>query len=481
MKTQPQGGSRKPRAAVARWLRIALVCFLSGCQALPGRVATCQRPTILPRRSIAFHQIIVDTAVTTAERPVRSLGVLVAEPAEAARGAADGLHKRAMKLCHAPDPVPEDRSVLDVAALEEELKRVNGNELQPACIDLITDGDEALAALEEALKQATCRIDILMYLWDNDPLGWEVAKRVAESASEAVPVRILIDGGGNLLQGEPDNASASEVNAVVCWLSQQPHVHVIRTRNPFYRFDHRKLVLIDGRLIWSGGRNFTHEAFFEAHDLTYLMNGPLTGDMASRYEEFWRAQGGPPAPPPPAAVTPHEPNTMARFVRTRPYERDLANTVYAAVDRAKHHIYLENPYFSDNLLIVKLAQARRRGVDVRVVLTLDSGSTPTDIANRVIVNRLLAMGIRVYLYPGLLHVKALSVDGVWAYIGTGNFDPLSLRHNRELGVAVSHGSLVAELEERLFLPDQRPEWQQCEPLRLHGYEYFFEMFAGLFL
>ena len=51
-------------------------------------------------------------------------------------------------------------------------------------------------------------------------------------------------------------------------------------------------------------------------------------------------------------------------------------------------------------------------------------------------NRLLRAGVRVYLYPGMTHVKATTVDGLWAYLGTGNFDALSLRHNRELGLAV---------------------------------------------
>src|SRR5262245_58021212 len=165
MKTQRQGGQKKPRAAVRHWLRLALVFFLSGCQAVPARVATCERPPLLPwRQCIAFRQIVVDTAVASAHHPLRSLGVTMAEPVEAARAGLDGLQKRAMKLCPAPGPVPDDRPVLDVDALEEELKEISKNELQPACIDLITDGHEALAALEEALKQATCRIDILMYL-----------------------------------------------------------------------------------------------------------------------------------------------------------------------------------------------------------------------------------------------------------------------------------------------------------------------------
>ena len=113
-------------------------------------------------------------------------------------------------------------------------------------------------------------------------------------------------------------------------------------------------------------------------------------------------------------------------------------------------MYVENPYLSDSHLIYLLAKARRRGADVRVVLTLKSDTQIFDHANRVTANRLLKAGVRVYLYPGNTHIKAMAVDGVWAYTGTGNFDNLSLRHNRELGLAVFDGPAIRELEERGF-------------------------------
>jgi cardiolipin synthase len=478
------GGKGRLRAALWRRLRAGLVSLLAGCQAVPGHVTTCRHTDLpVPRAARVAGQIAVDTAAEAGRRPLRSASVVVIEPVLALGEAATGLFRKrlGLNLAPRPGPVPVCRPTLDPDALEAELNRVARDDSQPACIRLILDGHEALAALKEALDQATCQIDVLMYLWDNDPLGWAVARLLAARAGPTLTVRVLVDGGGNLLQGEPRSATARQVNAVVCWLAHQPFVRLIRTRNPFCRFDHRKLVLIDGRLVWSGGRNFTRGAFFEAHDLTYTLSGPLTAEVAARFERFWREQGGPPGEPPPPPLPADGANTRARLVRTRPYEANLARTVYTAVERARHHIYVENPYLSDNSLFLRLAQARRRGVDVRVMLTLDSGSKLLDVANRATVNRLLRAGIRVYLYPGQTHVKALSVDGVWAYLGTGNFDALSLRHNRELGVAVSHGPLVGELEERLFLTDFRPEWEVCRPLPLGGYEFLFEALASMFL
>jgi cardiolipin synthase len=103
-------------------------------------------------------------------------------------------------------------------------------------------------------------------------------------------------------------------------------------------------------------------------------------------------------------------------------------------------------------------------VDVRVVLTLDSQVALIDRANKITINRLLAAGIKVYQYPGSIHVKAASVDGLWAYLGTGNFDALSLHRNLELGLAIGGGPVLKELDERLFLPDFQPEWELTSPL-----------------
>jgi cardiolipin synthase len=168
-------------------------------------------------------------------------------------------------------------------------------------------------------------------------------------------------------------------------------------------------------------------------------------------------------------------------VYTEPLERSLRRAIYEAVDGARHHIYLENPYPTDNGLVLKLARARRRGVDVRVVLTIQGETSSTNHANRVLASRLVRAGVRVYLYPDLLHTKALAVDGCRVYLGTGNFDGLSLRRNHELGVVIESSPLIAEVEERVFLADFRPEWELTEPLRLSPVDYFYEIVASAFL
>ncbi len=468
------------RTALRRLTAPALGLLLAaGCRVPPGQLTAC-RPTAAPRPVLLAAQGVEDTAVITAAYPGRSGRVLLTEPlAYLGAGYAGLAEKRVLtKLMPAPDPIRCDRPTLDRDELEADARRVSGVPRQCADIRIYLDGCEALAALDDVIDGAACRIDVYMYLWGSDEVGWHVARRLAAKAGPDLPVRVLADGGGQLLHGEPRHARADEVNQALCWLARQPHVQVIRERNSGFRFDHRKLVVADGRVAWDGGRNFVDSAFFKDHDLSYTLSGPLAAECARRFDEDWQFQGGePPAVPAPAPAAAPAPNALARLVRTRPVDHSLARLVYHAVERARHHVYVENPYFGDNHLLYLLAQARQRGADVRVVLTVHSDSPLYDRSNKVMANRLLAAGCRVYLYPGMTHVKALAVDGVWAYTGTGNFDNLSLRHNRELGVAVSDGPFLAEFEDRLFHADFNPEWELTEPRHLSPLDYLYEMIA----
>jgi cardiolipin synthase len=256
----------------------------------------------------------------------------------------------------------------------------------------------------------------------------------------------------------------------------------LRTRNPLAHFDHRKLVVLDGRIAWTGGRNFTLASFFEYHDVSYTLEGPLVADMLRGFEESWEQSGGTARP---AGVKPEleesEANAWGRVVGTSVTRRDLARVLYRTVDHSYHHIYLENPYFTDSILWCKLAHARRRGADVRIIFARDSQSVVIDRAVRVTVNRLLRTGVRVYMYPSTTHVKAASVDTRWAYLGTGNFDNLSLRRNNEVGVSISTGPLIDEIEQRVFLHDLKPEWEIKEPLEVNLGDYLCEVIANIIL
>jgi cardiolipin synthase len=450
----------------------------------PAKPSGCTPGTVNANRyRMLARQILCDSGEEIVHHPLRAGRTVLADQAAWFGSAGRGLFGKriCMRLHGTPPPLGPCGERLNSTLTE--------TGLQPASVQLYPDGGAALSVLDRMIDSAQCRIDVLIYTWEDDAVGWSVAQHLAGKASPACRVRILVDGGANLIfapsptddtPDTPKPKTAGEVNRVVCWLAQQPCVELIRVRNPCAHFDHRKLVLIDGQNAWAGGRNFTHTAFFLRHDLTFTMQGPLVAEWQTMYENYWREQGGKPA-----CIQPQTPpivaNAAGRLVENAPTHHSLRKSLYRAIDGACRFVYLENPYLTDNGVITKLARARRRGVDARILFTIRSDTESINHTNKVTANRLLAAGVRVYLYPGRVHTKAALIDGCWAYLGSGNFDLLSLHRNHEDGVIFGPGPILNDIEQTLFQPDFNPEWELRAPLPLTAEDYAYELLASFFL
>jgi cardiolipin synthase len=510
MTTRTKGRHKRRLVARSCWLPAALLLLLPlicGCQISPAQPSGCTQATAnAPRYRALTRQILCDTGAEIVHHPLRAGRTMLAGEAAWFCSVGRGIFGKRLGMClHGVPPPYRCVNGYDAALIE--------TGLQPAAVQLCPDGGAALAALEQMIDSAQCRIDVLMYIWEDDAVGQDIAQRLAAAAAAKRRVRVLVDGGANLIfapssatysvPGAPPSTlsrqekpkTAGAVNSVVCWLAQQPGVELIRIRNPFAHFDHRKLVLIDGQAAWLGGRNFTQSSFFVRHDLSLTMQGPLVWQLQDCFEKYWRDQGGKPdqcrragsesggrvpvayASGPSVFVA----NAAGRLVENAPTHHSLRRALYHAIDHARRFVYLENPYLTDNGVIVKLARARRRGVDVRILFTIQSDTPSINHTNKATANRLLAAGVRVYLYPGRVHTKAALVDGCWGYVGSGNFDLLSLYRNHELGVVFGPGPILDELYQVLFLPDFNPDWELHSPLPLTAADRLYEMLAAFFL
>jgi phosphatidylserine/phosphatidylglycerophosphate/cardiolipin synthase-like enzyme len=132
--------------------------------------------------------------------------------------------------------------------------------------------------------------------------------------------------------------------------------------------------------------------------------------------------------------------------------KPFSTAVGQALRSARSYVYVENPYLFDKRMILELVQARKRGVDVRVILPRVNDFKAGGRGNLVIANYLLARGVRVFFYPGMTHVKALMVDD-WSCVGTANLNHLSLRVNQEQNIASSDSGFAARLKRELFEED----------------------------
>lgn len=147
-----------------------------------------------------------------------------------------------------------------------------------------------------------------------------------------------------------------------------------------------------------------------------------------------------------------------------------------AIDRAKDHIYISTPYFiPDHQILDALIRAQGRGVDVRIMVPMDSNHVLADWGSRGFYVTMLKAGVTLLLYKGaMIHAKTATIDGVWSTVGTANIDRLSLSFNYEVNLEIIDNDLAAVME-RVFEVDSSnshrltlDEWQTRHPLAWVG-------------
>jgi cardiolipin synthase len=214
---------------------------------------------------------------------------------------------------------------------------------------------------------------------------------------------------------------------------------------------------------------------YQWHDLMVGLTGPVVGRLEKEYRKGW-AFSGPLGDFAYAWATvfdrEHLPKTSTpgdiniRVLRTATGKLQIYHAQLAAIRRAKRYIYIENAYFNDNTILRELIAARQRGVDVRVILPAENDFDIMQTGNLVMANAMIRQGIRVYLYPGMTHVKAAIYDG-WACVGSANLEKMSLRVSQEMDVAFSDPDAVDRLKQDLFAADFSRAHELTNPMTLN--------------
>ena len=252
------------------------------------------------------------------------------------------------------------------------------------------------------------------------------------------------------------------------FLEKNSKIDVRQATNPWLTGDHVKTIIIDKTTAFTGGMNIAREYRYDWHDMMMELHGPVVdvlqeefnkawahaaflGDISYFFQKFRRK--------------PRNTDDIGHPVRvlfTRVDDAEIFDAQRMAIRSAKRYIYVENAYFTDDAMLYELAKARRRGVDVRVIVPIVTDRGPITRNNVLAANAMLQHGIRVYVYPGMSHVKAAVFDG-WACLGTANWDRLSFRINKELNVATSYPEAVDRLNTQLFEKDFERSVEITEP------------------
>ncbi|GAA3982651.1 phospholipase D-like domain-containing protein [Comamonas faecalis] len=341
-------------------------------------------------------------------------------------------------------PVPAHHPVAGAPAWATQL--LAGLELPPAQpnvrIALHEDGGQALAGLLATIDGAVHQLDVCTYVLASDATGRQVAQALAAAAARGVQVHLLIDAMGSLLVGR---RLLRELRAA--------GVHVRRfmplLHNPLHGRtnlrNHRKLVVADGRRLWSGGRNLACEYFVDRPnrpawvDLSFEIDGPVARQAHVQFLTDWRTARGlmlrrmRRVDQLPDAGAPRT-GALAQWLPSGPDHADdtLHALLLAGAWHAQRRIWLVTPYFvPDDALLDAWCLACRRGVDLQLVLPRRSNHRLADMARERALRQLASAGARVWLSPAMVHAKAVLIDDQLALCGSLNLDARSLFLNYE--------------------------------------------------
>jgi cardiolipin synthase len=361
----------------------------------------------------------------------------------------------------APAPVPEHIDDAPSRAIAIALPRAlapyarNPLRWRIGCeVTPLRDGGETYAAMLAAIGAARRTIVFETYILASDRTGDRFKLALIERARAGVSVRLMYDAVGSfgLSDSWLDDLRAAGAQVIVF-----NRIAPWRARWRLSHRDHRKILVIDDEIAFTGGLNIANDyASVEEggvgwHDAHCRVRGPIVLDLARLFRRTWLRAGGDEYPAPPRAST--MPGVGgSSFVRaienTSRRNRPAIRRAYLHVIKAaRRAVWIENAYFvPDRGLRRALVRAVARGVDVRVIVPGHSDVRLIEWASLYVMRRLARRGVKILRWRGvMLHAKTAVVDAVWSTIGSYNLDAQSRFNNLEVTLEILDTSVGDQL------------------------------------
>ncbi|MBX3440471.1 MAG: cardiolipin synthase [Planctomycetaceae bacterium] len=340
--------------------------------------------------------------------------------------------------------------LLRLASADGETAPTSGNQ-----IDVLADTNLTLRRIEVAIMEAKESLHLEYYIWRPDKTGRRVRDFLVEKARAGVKVRFLYDGVGSLFLNRRFFRPMLDAGIAVA-----PFIpgRSLRAKWSINLRSHRKIVIVDGRVGFTGGMNIGDEYLGRNKTLGYWrdthleMRGPTVLQLQRVFAEDWYCATGEDLTDPQRFPTPSMAgDVVAQVISSGPigHARTFHELIFTAINEARERITLATSYFvPTEPLMMALETAARRGVRVRLLLAGRSAHYWTILAGRSYYEALLHAGVEIHEYRrGIQHAKTLTIDGQWSLVGSANFDARSLLLNFEVGVAIYDPRIAAELEQ----------------------------------
>src|SRR5438067_13536664 len=336
-------------------------------------------------------------------------------------------------------------------------------------VEILKNGVQIFPSMLAAIRGAKKTINLEFYIYWDGEIGRLFAETLAERARAGVAVKVILDSVGSATMSRSLIDFMQRNGVDIEWY------HPLRwyTLSRFNHRTHRKLLVVDGTIGFSGGVGIADEWLGDAdarnhwRDTVARVEGPVVTQMQFAFMDNWVKSRGelltgldyfPEVEP--------AGNQLTQVIKSSPSEgSSTVKLLYIiSIVSATKSIYISNAYFlPDKDTLRALEGAVRRGVDVRAIVPGEYTDVPiVRQASRLHYEHLLRRGIRIFEYqPTMMHAKTMVVDGAWSTVGSSNFDERSFRLNDEVNVNIFDEGIAGQMETMFF-----QDLARCEEITL---------------
>jgi len=341
---------------------------------------------------------------------------------------------------------------------------VQGNRLS-----VLNNGDEFYPAMLQAISNARNTITMEAYIYWKGEIGLRFANALAEKRRAGIEVKLLLDAMGSASIGKEILKVLKDGGCDVVWFNPLR----LRTIGQYNNRTHRKSLIVDGRIAFTGGAGIADHWKGNAtdprhwRDIQVSYEGPAALGLQTGFAQNWLnitgelivGDGYFP-------VCPKMGNIGVQTILSTPNSGSSAIRImyYLSIVSARERIFISNPYFiPDDSAVEILIEARNRGVDVKVMVAgIYNDMRVSRYSSIHLYGKLLKAGIEIYEYNRtMLHQKTMVVDSVWSTVGTTNFDNRSFALNEESNISVHDRGLAKQLEDIFF-----KDLKDCQQVQL---------------
>lgn len=342
-------------------------------------------------------------------------------------------------------------------------KATNSTYTSDNAVRIFTDAREKYDALLEDIQNAKETIHLLYFIIRDDEIGRQITDALVQKANEGVEVRLMYDSIGSITTSRRMFRRLRR-----CRTAQVAEFFPMKlfSHSKINHRNHRKIVVIDGKIAYLGGMNIGDEYMGKKRlspwrDTHIRIVGGAVADVQKYFCLDWEFSTGEKmtANPQKFFKKPETPagDVAMQIVASGPESQaeEIKFGMLKMLNSARRYAYIQTPYFvPDESFLTAITMAAQSGVDVRVMIPGVPDKSYVYYATMSFVGELLAAGIKVYLHPGFIHAKTLVVDDQIATIGTTNIDTRSFVLHFEIN-AFLYDEKTAVACRDIFLRDQR--------------------------